>query len=194
MEFGVMVLPRLSLSVGSGYSRHKLEGQKSPFFSKEYLDSEFTSGLEDFFTVIPGIKLESTYFFLAVSYSIPLRGAVSASLKAGTTYSMGTFESRALWDSYHPILDRNVIVFGDLRTIGFHLGGGLDFRISRHLALSIEALQQMTVFDDFTGCETNDAHVNMGEQNPDLFPEFTYSITDLSLSGLSLQAGIKLYF
>ena len=194
MEFGVTVLPRLSLSAGSGYSRHKLEGRTSPFFSKAYIDSEFTTGLEDFFTVVPGIKLETTFFFLAASYSHPLWGGISANLTAGTTYYLGTFESASQWDSYHLVLDRSLTITCDLKTWGYFVGGGFDVRISRYLALTIEALQRMVVFDTFEDCETYDYYIPMGDLTPNLFPEFAYTITDVSLSGFSLQAGIKLLF
>lgn len=194
MEFGVTVLPRLSLSVGSGYSRHKRSGKTSPFFSKEYLDSEFARGLEDFYTVVPDVKLETTFFFLAASYSIPLRGGIAANLTAGTAYYLGTFESTARWDSYHPVLDRNFTILCDLKTWGYFIGGGFDFKISRHLTLTIEALHRMAVFDTLEECEIYDDYIDMGDQTADLFPEFAYSITDMSFSGLSLQAGIKLFF
>lgn len=194
MEFGMTVLPRLSLSVGSGYSRHKLEGRTSPFFSRAYLDSEFTTGLEDFYTVVPGIQLETTFFFLAASYAIPLRGGISLNLTGGTTYYLGTFESVSRWDSYHLVLDRNVAITCDLKTWGYFVGGGFDIRISRHLALTIDGLYRRVVFDSFEDCETYDYYIPMGDLTADLFPEFAYSITDVTLSGLSLQAGIKLLF
>ena len=31
LEFGVFITPRFSLSLGTGYSRNKIDGQKSPF-------------------------------------------------------------------------------------------------------------------------------------------------------------------
>ena len=87
LEFGIFITPRFSLSLGTGYSRHKLDGQKSPFPTKEYLDSEGEIGREDFYAVIPGVEFEVMPFFLNASYRIPLpRGVYSVALHFAEVY------------------------------------------------------------------------------------------------------------
>jgi hypothetical protein len=194
MEFGVFITPRFSLSLGTGYSRHKLDGQKSPFPTKEYMDSEGATGREDFYTVVPGIELEIMPFFLNASYQIPLRGGLAANLLAGVTYYVGTLESKAEWDSYHMFLDRTYLTLCDLKTLGFHVGGGFDMTVSKHLALTLEGLYRIAVFEEFKDCQVQDSHFPIGDPDGDLFPEFAYTIEEISLTGISLQAGIKLLF
>ena len=194
LEFGVFITPRFSLSLGTGYSRNKLDGQKSPFPTKEYMDSEGATGREDFYTVVPGIELELRPFFLNAGYRIPLREGFSANLLAGAAYYVGTLESKAEWDSYHMFLDRAYLTLCDLKTLGFHFGGGFDLTVSKHLALTLEGLYRIGVFEEFNDCQVQDSHLPIGDPDGDLFPEFAYTIHEVSLTGISLQAGIKLLF
>ncbi len=194
LEFGIFITPHFSLSLGTGYSRHKLDGQKSPFPTKEYMDSEGETGREDFYTVVPGIELEIMPFFFNASYQIPLRGGLAANLLAGVTYYVGTLESKAEWDSYHMFLDRTYLTLCDLKTLGFHVGGGFDMTVSKHLALTLEGLYRIAVFEEFKDCQVQDSHFPIGDPDGDLFPEFAYTIEEISLTGISLQAGIKLLF
>jgi hypothetical protein len=194
LEFGLFITPRFSLSLGTGYSRHKLDGQKSPFPTKEYLDSEGEIGAEEFYTVIPGVEFEVMPFFLNASYRIPLRGGVAANLMAGATYYVGALESKAEWDSYHMFLDRTYTVLCDIKSLGVQFGGGFDVTLSKHLALLLEGLYRIAVFDEFTDCEVQDSHIPLSDPDGVLFPEFSYAIKEVNLTGISLQAGIKLFF
>jgi len=194
LEFGIFLTPHFSLSLGSGYSRYKLEGQKSPFPTQEYLDSEFTTGREDFYTVVPGIELEILPFFLNANYQIPLRGRFAANLLAGVTYYIGNLESRSEWDSFHLFLDRSVLVLCDISTLGFQFGGGFDVTLGKYLVITTEALYRIATFDNFTKCQVQDSHINISDPDGDLFPEFAYTIHEADLTGISLQAGIKLLF
>jgi len=91
-------------------------------------------------------------------------------------------------------LDRTYMALCDLNTLGFQVGGGLDAAISKHLALTLEGLYRIAVFDDFKDCQVQDSHLPIADPDGDLFPEFNYSIEEVRLSGISLQAGIKLLF
>ena len=66
--------------------------------------------------------------------------------------------------------------------------------VSKHLALNFEGLYQIAVFDNFTDCQVQDSHFPLGDPEGDLFPEYAYAIEEVSLTGISLQAGIKLLF
>jgi hypothetical protein len=194
MEFGLFLTPHFSLSLGSGYAHYKLEGQKSPFPTQEYLDSEFTTGGEDFYIVVPGIELEVLPFFLNANYQIPLRGRFAANLLAGVAYYVGSLESKSEWDSYHMFLDRSVLILCDPNTLGFHFGGGFDVTLGKHLAFTTEALYRIAKFDNFTKCQVMDSHFPLSDPDGTLFPEFAYTIHEVDLTGISLQAGIKLLF
>ena len=144
--------------------------------------------------MIPGTELQTMPFFLNASYRIPLGGRISANLLAGVIYMTGTLESKAEWDSYHMLLDRTYTVLCDLKTLGGHFGGGLDVTVSRHLVLTFEALYRVAVFADFEDCRVQESHFPIGNPDFDLFPDFAYTIEEVSLTGISLQAGIRLLF
>jgi hypothetical protein len=194
LEFGIFITPRFSLSLGTGYSRHTLDGQKSQFPTMEYLDSEGETGREEFYAVIPGVELEVMPFFLNASYRIPLRDGVAANLMAGATYYVGALESKAEWDSFYMFLDRTYTVLCDIKTLGVQFGGGLDVTLSKHLALTLEGLYRIAKFDDISDCQVQDSHIPIDDPDGEIFPEFAYAIKEVNLTGISLQAGIKLFF
>ncbi len=194
MEVGIFLMPNFSLSLASGYSHYKVEGEQGHFPTSEYVDSEFETGLEDFYMVVPSAEVEIMPFMLNARYQIPLQGRFSANLLAGVAYYVGSFKSLTEWKSDFFILDRAIQALCDPTTLGFHFGGGFDVRLGKHLAFTTEALYRIAKFDNFTDCQAQDAHFNLGDQNEYLFPEFAYTIHEIDLTGISLQAGIKLLF
>jgi hypothetical protein len=194
MEFGLFLTPRFSVSLGTGYTRFKIEGENGHFPTSEYVESEFETGLEDFYAVLPGVEIEIMPFVLNAHYQVPLQGRFSANILAGIAYYVGSFKSLTEWNSDFLLLNRAVQVLCDPTTLGFHFGGGFDVRLGKHLAFTTEALYRIAKFDNFTDCQVQDSHFNLGDQNEFLFPEYAYTIREIDLTGISLQAGVRLLF
>jgi hypothetical protein len=171
--------------VGTGYARSTAPGVDSDFLAPEY---------EKFYAVVPAIEIETMSFSLSIAYSLPLRGGVTARLKSGAGYHLGSLQSDAVWDSRHPVLDRRVRVTGDVGSWGFHFGGGFDIPVSEFLGLCLEGLYRILEFKDFGGWSVQDGHPSLGEMDEYYFPEYAYEIRSVSQTGLSLRLGLRLRF
>ncbi len=194
MELIYQVSRHISFSVRNGYLYKLLTGNTAEFepptFKVKYV-------------ITPEFSAEAIPICFSAVFTYPIRGSFQINITGGLGYYFGTFESKSKWRSpdypgYTTLEDRSWNFKGSSRAIGYHLGAGFDFGLYENLFLTLDALYRTVNFNSIKseaelGVETTFFYLEFFEGKHTQI-DFDYRVNQVSLSGLSIQGGVKFRF
>ena len=196
LEFIYELNPYLSLSIGNSYTSKMFKGREA-----EYSPS-WIRNLGGSYFLKPEFSAEIIPIWISAMFSPPLGSGFRVNFAAGVGYYWGHFESKSEWKSNLPGFFtwryRSWNFKGHGHCLGFQLGGGFDLALSFNLYLSCEAVYRIINFNDVKssaelGTDSTFSYFQFYETDK-ISADFDYRVNKVSLSGLSLQAGLKFKF
>ena len=184
----------LSISIGNGYASKMLKGR-----IVEYKPSLGDS--VDYF-LKPEFSTEIIPIWVCLLFSPPLPSFLKANLRAGLGYYWGRFESKSQWTTNLPGFTtweyRSWNFKGNGHCIGYLVGTGIDLALSLNLYLSCEAVYRIINFHEVKssaelGTDSTFSYFRFYETDK-ISTDFDYRVNKVSVSGFSLQAGLKFKF
>jgi len=190
VEFQYQVNPYLTFSLGNGYCGYSFQGDNVDFSLANHLDA---------YSVIPEIRFDTVPVLVSVILSYPLSPKFQMFCLAGAGIYFGSLEGKA-FRQYFPEgfrFEQTINYSGSSNSLGFHFGGGFDIELSEIFILCFEALYTLVDFNGISSLKSNEAgtfNLFLPALDSVIFPVLNYEISKISLSGLSLNIGIKFRF
>jgi len=198
LEFIYQLNPYISFSLGNGYTSKMLKGKTA-----EYSPPGIEQLITGVYALSPEFSSDVIPVCFSAIFSFPARSSFRINFTAGVGYYFGAFESktqrRAPSDpGYSTSGIRSWNFEGKANTIGYHVGAGFDIDLSWNLILSVDALYRIVNFNNIKssgeiGGDTTFIYFRFFEGD-EISGDFDYHVSRVSLSGLSLRAGLKFKF
>ena len=159
-EFIAKISRRFGLSIGMGYILKT---------TKDHVELGSIPSLEgdvDFSMKVIPITLSANYF-------IPVSRTTEIFVKGGIGYYLGRIEYELLTTAF----GESVKTTADIRdkAFGFHIGAGIEYKVSKGIALFVEGTGRVVKFSDWEGNETETAPYNTEKSGPVWLVDELYS-------------------
>lgn len=188
----------IGISVSNGYFYKMLKGKPAQY-SPAAMESAFIGG----FSLSPEFHSEAIPVCLSAILTLPFSSTIRMNFLGGLGYYYGRFESRTKWRlPSHPGFEtfeyRSWNFKGDDHAIGFHLGSGLDLKVNEKMFLVCDVLYRSVSFHNIKtsgeiGQDTTFFYLQFYE-GQEVLTDFDYRVNQASLSGISVQIGMKFKF
>lgn len=190
VDFYFQVNTYLTFSLGNGYCGYSFQGVDVDFDLAEYLAA---------YRVIPKISFDTVPILASVILSYPLSSKFRIFGLAGAGIYFSSLEGKAFRE-YFPegfSFKQTINYSGSSNSLGFHFGGGFDIELSEIFLLCFETIYTSVDFEGIGNLKSNESetfNLFLPVLDSVIFPVLNYEISHISLSGMSLNIGIKFRF